>query len=141
MSGFVAGSRRLWYPVVAAIMTALVQQPLVWGAARIGAASWRAFDLTTVPPFGIPAVVSAICWGALWGASLIPLRRRWPAAGWSTRAALAALVSLATVVVYAAFAQWRHESLPEHPVLAATVGFGINAIWIAATDWLVSRSR
>jgi hypothetical protein len=122
-------------------MIVLLQQPLVWGAARIGAAPWRAFDLTGVPPFGIPAVVSAIWWGAVWGATLIPLRRRWPAAGWSSRATIATVTSLATVLVYAALAQRRHEPLPAHPVLAAIVGFGINAIWIAATDWLVSRRR
>jgi hypothetical protein len=125
----------------AALAVPLVQQPLVWFAAHVGLAPWRAFDLAAVPPFGIPALLIATLWGGAWGLLLAVVRRRWANPGWPTRLALCALISLATVLVYTLLFVARRDPLPPHPTLAAVVGLAINAAWLTLSDWIATSKR
>src|SRR5215218_10347817 len=44
-------------------------------AAGIGPAAW---NMAPVPPFGVPALLSAAFWGGLWGIALALVERRFP---------------------------------------------------------------
>ncbi|RJS91407.1 hypothetical protein [Salinisphaera sp. Q1T1-3] len=57
-------------------------QGMLWGLDRLDYLQARAWDLSPVPPFEIPAVISMACWGALWGVLLWLLIRRAEAAGY-----------------------------------------------------------
>ena len=61
-------TRRLLGSVAAAgVMILLVHQPLVWVLHANGVVPWLGFDRTPIGPFGVPSVVNAVFWGALWG--------------------------------------------------------------------------
>src|SRR5690554_7790613 len=47
---------------------------LLWLAGLIGGAPW---NMTAVPPFAIPKVISLAFWGGVWGLPVWWLIRRW----------------------------------------------------------------
>jgi hypothetical protein len=89
MLGFAAGA--LAVPVFHQAALALLH------AAGIGPAAW---NMAPVPPFGVPALISAAFWGGLWGIVLALVEPRFPrdAAYWL--AALAFGAVLPTLVVW-----------------------------------------
>jgi hypothetical protein len=118
---------------VAAIATLIVHQPLVWAAQRVAGTPWRAFDLTAIPPLGVPAVLSAIFWGALWG-PVIALAGRGSTPARHVRAGVA--IGIATTIVGALrIVLGPNIAMPttyaERLIVASIV---INAIWA----WSVS---
>ena len=90
MLGFAAGA--LAVPVFHQAALALLH------ATGIGPAAW---NMVPVPPFGVPALLSAAFWGGLWGIVLALVKPRLPRGGaayWL--AALAFGAVLPTLVVY-----------------------------------------
>ncbi len=67
MSGGSPSRRFLTSVAAAGVMILLVHQPLVWVLHANGVVPWLGFDLTPIGPFGVPSVVNAVFWGALWG--------------------------------------------------------------------------
>ena len=89
--GFAAGA--LAVPVFHQTALALLH------AAGVGPAAW---NMTAIPPFGVPALLSASFWGGLWGIVLALVEPRFPKGGaaayWLTALAFGAV--LPTLVVY-----------------------------------------
>ena len=123
-------------------MIPVVHQPLVWAMHRLGAAPWRAFDMSPVAPFGVPTVVNAIFWGALWGPVIL-----WagtPADGRTRRHLRAAIVTASlTMLVGAMLVRiGRGQPVPvAQRVTAVPAGLLINALWAGATSLLLVTRR
>jgi len=66
--GFVAG----------ALSTLIFHQSLWYVLNVVGVIPWErpAWPLDTIPPFGVPSLISKAFWGGLWGAILTPLLAR-----------------------------------------------------------------
>jgi hypothetical protein len=119
----------------AGLAIVLVHQPLVWLLHRVSLAPWPAFDLSPRPPFGVPALLSAVFWGALWGPVI-----DWLGQGHQqrrhARAAVGAAV-LTTLIGAALTASGRAIPIPpEDAVSALAASLAINGGWGAAASML-----
>ena len=128
--------RRLVRAIAAAALAVmLVHQPLVWVLQRLSLAPWHAFDLTPLPPLGVPALASAIFWGALWG-PVIEWLGRGARERRHRRAAVGAAV-LTTVVGAALTASGAAQPVPATDAVSAiAASLAINGSWGAATSML-----
>ena len=71
--------KRLLLGFVAGFLATIIFHQLAIAALHMaGIAPRPAWNMTPVPPFGVPSVVSLSFWGGIWGAIMIPLidRRR-----------------------------------------------------------------
>jgi hypothetical protein len=68
-------------PFIAGFISVLIFHQGVWAAfAAAGKTPFPAWSMTTVPPLGIPQVISAAFWGGIWGILMWAL---WPILGTS----------------------------------------------------------
>jgi hypothetical protein len=58
------------------VATLLFHQSLFWLLTLKGGAPYPPWDLTPVPPFGVPKIISLSFWAGVWGVVLWPLVRR-----------------------------------------------------------------
>ncbi len=136
-------SRLLSAGVAAAAAIILVHQPLIWILKAIGIVTWRSFDLTPLAPFGIPAIVSACFWGAVWGPLIVAVGSR-GATGRSHHFRAAIIGAVLTTAVGAALialgrgAQITGMSAPT----ALLASLAVNGVWSGATsvagEWIAS---
>jgi hypothetical protein len=126
--------------VVAVLTTAAVHQPLVALVRTVADTPWVAFDMRATAPFGVPAVLTAILFGGLWGIPLGTLARRWAVyRSGAIRAAL--VVAPATVLVGAALTLMRDDAIGEqHPLGLLAAALVINVMWGAVTAMLQRRA-
>ena len=73
---------------------------LLWLAGAIAAAPW---DMTSVPPLGVPKVISLAFWGGLWGLPVWWLIRRWRGVSHWLAALVAGAVGPTTVAMLVVF--------------------------------------
>ena len=55
------------------LATLLFHQPLMWMFHRAGLSPLPAYEMTRVPPFGVPSVISLSFWGGLWAVVMLHL--------------------------------------------------------------------
>lgn len=114
------------------LSTLTFHQGLLWLLANAGLRQATVWNMTPVPPFGVPAVVSLAFWGGLWGVLLWLLIRRALAAGYYVGAFI--LGAIGPTLVYLFVVQWlKGESMPAivDGLSLAGVGLGlaINGAW------------
>ncbi len=61
------------------------------------------YDLTAVPPLGIPVVISLAFWGGVWGAAIWPLLENAPGAAYWLRALLIGAIGPSAVALFVVF--------------------------------------
>lgn len=124
--------------VSAGLAILLVHQPLVWLFRQASLAPWQAFDLTPLAPWGIPALVSAVFWGAAWGPAIAWLSG---GAAQPRHARAAAGTALLTTAVGGALTVAGHGTpVPaDTAAIAAVSSLAINGAWAAATSMLTSK--
>jgi hypothetical protein len=119
----------------AGLAIVLVHQPLLWLLHRVSLAPWPAFDLSPRPPLGVPALVTAVFWGALWGPVI-----DWLGQGHQVRRHARAAVGAAVLTtLVGAVLTANGLALPVPPEDAASAlaaSLAINGGWGAATSML-----
>jgi hypothetical protein len=126
--GFVAG----------ALSVFIFHQLGFWFFNEIGVTKARLYNMTGVPPWGVPTIISAAFWGGLWGivaAFLVPkLPGAWGGVlGWVLFAAIIVTLVNWTVVQPIKSGQYRMPVMPilvVLPLVYALWGFGM---------WLIAR--
>jgi len=95
---------------------------LLWLAGLIGGAPW---NMTAVPPFAIPKVISLAFWGGVWGLPVWWLIRRWNG---STQWLAALLVGAAgpTAVAVLLVFPLKGMAVSNNIIL---IGLIVNAAW------------
>jgi hypothetical protein len=68
-----------------------------------GVVSLRPYDLETVPPLGIPAVISLAFWGGVWGAAIWPLLKNAAGPAYWVRALLIGAIGPSAVALFIVF--------------------------------------
>jgi hypothetical protein len=131
-------SRPLRGAAAAALLVPVLHQPLVALANRWGLAPWVAFDLTPVPPFGVPALVSAIAFGALWGIPLLAVTGRGDRRSPIRDLVAGGAIGMSSVVVGALLSVARGDAI-EHPLRPLFVAAIINVVWASAASFLARR--
>jgi hypothetical protein len=131
-------SRLLRGAAAAALLTPVLHQPMVALANRLGLAPWLAFDLTPVPPFGVPALASAIAFGALWGLPLVAVTERSARRSPIRYLVAGGAIGMSSVVAGALLSLARGNTV-EHPIRLLFVAAIINVVWATASSWLASR--
>jgi hypothetical protein len=116
--------------MVAGALVLLVHQPLVWLLHALGVVPWQAFDRAPIAPFGVPAVLNAMFWGALWAPLIGWLYRRTPRP-LPPHAFAACVTAMLTLGVGAVLVRLgRGAALPPDTRLKALAGgLLINAVW------------
>jgi hypothetical protein len=103
-------------------------------AAGIGPAAW---NMAPVPPFGVPALLSAAFWGGLWGIALALVEPRFPRGAGYWVAALLFGAVLPTLVVW--FVVLPIKGLPVGGGFAwpgIVIGPVVNGAWGVGTALL-----
>ena len=126
--------------VAAGLMIIAVHQPLIWLLHRSGLVPWHAFDATPTGPFGVPAVVNAVFWGAMWGPVISAL------CGLRSRSAIRHLragmgVGVLTTLVGGILLRFGHgvPIAANERVAAVVASVLINATWAWMTSLLIER--
>jgi hypothetical protein len=104
-------------------------------AAGIGPAAW---NMAPVPPFGVPALLSAAFWGGLWGIALALVEPRFPRGAGYWAAALLFGAVLPTLVVW--FVVLPIKGLPVGGGFAwpgIIIGPVVNGAWGVGTALLL----
>lgn len=126
--------------VVAGLMILAVHQPVIWLLHRTELVPWHAFEVTPTGPLGVPVVVNAVFWGAMWGPVINALRGMHARA--PTRHLLAGVgVGILTTIVGGILLRYGHGvAIPsEKRVAAACASVLINATWAGVTSLLIER--
>lgn len=132
----------LWIKAFVAgfLATLLFHQPVIGLFHALGAVPAPPYNMTPVPPLGVPQVVSLAFWGGLWGLPLWALIRICHGKRYWLRALLfgaAAPTAVAMLVVF---------PLKSLPVSTQTVigGLIVNGAWgigVAIIMWLIHRRQ
>jgi hypothetical protein len=136
-------SRLLSAGVAAAVAIILVHQPLIWILKSVGIVTWRAFDFTPLAPFGVPAIVSACLWGAVWGPLIVAVGSRdADKQSHHLRAAIiGAMLTSAVGAALIALGRGAHITGMSAPT-ALLASLVINGVWSGATsvagEWIAS---
>jgi hypothetical protein len=111
------------------VSTLTFHQGLLWFFHHNGMVNATPWNLTPVPPLGVPAVVSLAFWGGLWGIIIWLLIRRALAAGYYVGAII--LGAIGPTVVAFTLVPWL-----EHHAVAAdinphtiTIALALNGAW------------
>jgi hypothetical protein len=108
--------------------TIFFHQPVVWIFHALGVSPRAPFDMTPVPPFGIPAVISLAFWGGIWGIIMIPAlsRIRSEALWWIAAILFGAIFP--TLVAGLIVAPLKHITMPRTAAMAL-FGLTVNGVW------------
>jgi len=109
--------------------TICFHQPTVWLLGTLfGLGAVKPFNMTPVPPFGVPAVVSLAFWGGIWGIIMIPAisRIRSEAMWWIAAILFGAI--LPTLVAGLVVAPLKHINMPKTPQMVM-FGLLVNGAW------------
>ncbi len=120
---------------LAGVITILtVHQPLILAVHGAGLAPWRAYDLSPVAPFGLPALASASFWGAIWTVGIARLVR--PPSGLPRHLRFAVAGGVLTTAVGAILAAaGRGAPLTGmSPASAALTSLVVNGLWAYAAS-------
>jgi hypothetical protein len=100
----------------------------------------KPYNLTPVPPFGVPRVVSLAFWGGVWAIALVLAEKpmaRFPAGYWIAATAFGAIVP--TVFSWLVIAPLRGQPLGYGFQLARTLsGLIVNGLWGLGTGVLLT---
>jgi hypothetical protein len=132
--------RKLSVDALAGIVTILtVHQPLILVLKRAGFVTWQAFDVDAVAPFGIPAIVSACLWGAIWTLAIVRVSRASDGSARHLRAAI--LGGVLTTAVGAILILFGHGTpiTGMSPAVAAICSLCVNGVWSGAASWTAAR--
>jgi hypothetical protein len=89
---------------IAGFVSTLVFHQGVLGLFYLGGAFPRApYDMTAVPPLGIPAVISLAFWGGVWGAAIWPLLKDLAGAAYWVRAIMIGAIGPSAVALFIVF--------------------------------------
>lgn len=89
---------------IAGFVSTLVFHQGVLGLFYLGGAFPRApYDMTAVPPLGIPAVISLAFWGGVWGAAIWPLLKDLAGAAYWVRAIVIGAIGPSAVALFIVF--------------------------------------
>jgi hypothetical protein len=126
--------------VSAGVITILcVHQPLILLLQRAGLVTWQAFNGDRVAPFGIPALLSACLWGAVWTLFLSRATRGLTGTPRYLRAATLGGV-LTTVIGALLIALGRGTPMTGmSPAVAAVCSLCVNGVWSGAASRTAAR--
>lgn len=105
----------------------------------VGFTSYAAWDMTSVPPLGVPALASHAFWGGVWGLVFVllePRLPRRPVAYWISVAAFGG-VALTAVAVAVVLPIKGRPPVVDPPAAALTMGLLVNATWGVVTALFV----
>lgn len=86
---------------IAGFVSTLVFHQGVLGLFYLGGAFPRApYDMTTVPPLGVPAVISLAFWGGVWGVAIWPLLKGLGGAAYWVRAVVIGAIGPSAVALF-----------------------------------------
>ena len=115
--------------------TIFFHQPALWLLHRAGMTPRGPYNMTPVPPFGVPSVISLAFWGGVWGILMIPaLSRIKSDALWYVAAILFGAV-VPTLVAGLVVAPLKHQPIP-HSLSMFTLGLIVNGEWGLGTALL-----
>jgi len=115
--------------------TIFFHQPTLWLLHVAGMTPRSPYNMTPVPPFGVPSVISLAFWGGVWGIILIPVISRIKNDGlWYLAAAVIGAIA-PTLVAGLLIAPLKHQPMPKS-ISAMLIGFIVNAAWGLGTALL-----
>ena len=115
------------------VSTLTFHQGLLWVFITAGVVpGGTPWNMTAVPPFDVPSVISLAFWGGLWGMLLWLLIRRALAAGYYVGAII--LGAIGPTLVYLFIVQWlKGQSMTEIfdglSIARVGVGLALNGCW------------
>jgi hypothetical protein len=109
------------------LATLLFHQPVLWIFHSLHVIDRAPYNMTPVPPLGVPAVISLAFWGGVWGVIMIPLIAKARGAGWWI-AAIAFGAVFPTLVAGLVIAPLKHQALP-HSGAMVLLGLTVNGAW------------
>jgi hypothetical protein len=122
--------KRVLLSFVAGFLATLVlHQPVLWLLHNAGIAPFAPWNMTAVPPFGVPSVLSLSFWGGVWGIIMIPAiaRIRSDGAYFLTAAIFGAI--LPTLVAALVSAPLHGKPIPKASAHMLITGLSVNAAW------------
>ena len=136
--------KRILLAFVAGFLATLIfHQPVLWLFHAAGVIPRAPYNMSPVPPLGVPSVISLSFWGGVWGIIMIPIisRIRNEAAYWITAIIFGAIFP--TVVAAFVVAPLKHQPMTRTPAMAL-LGLSVNGAWGLGTAIfyrLFARSR
>jgi hypothetical protein len=123
--------KRLLLAFLAGFLATLVfHQSALWLLHALHKTERLPWAMKSVPPFGVPAVISLAFWGGVWGAIMIPLIAKARGAAWWLTATVFGAV-FPTLVAAFVIAPLRGQNLAAggHAGALLIVGLSVNAAW------------
>jgi len=108
--------------------TLFFHQPVLWILHRAGMTPRAPYNMTPVPPFGVPSVISLAFWGGVWGIIMIPALSRIKNDGLWYLAAIVFGAIAPTLVAGLVVAPLKHQPIP-HSLSMFTLGLLVNGAW------------
>lgn len=109
------------------VATLVFHQPVFAAFHSAGVIDRKPYDLTPVPPLGVPSVISLSFWGGLWGMVMIPIIGRTSGWMWWVAAGVFGAI-LPTIVAAVVVAPLKKIKMPRTPAMAI-LGLAVNAAW------------
>ena len=119
------------------IATVTFHQGVLWILKAMAIAPRAPWNMTPVPPFGVPSVISLAFWGGVWGALMIPVIDKQRGAKFFVAAAVFGAI-LPTLVAWFLVAPlkgqpvaagWKPTAMMIGPIVNAAWGLGTAAIY------------
>ena len=128
LTGFVAGF----------VATLTFHQLAIWLLWGIGLAPFSPYNMTAVPPMGVPAVISLAFWGGVWGIIFTGLYGWFPKGNsfWVTAFLFGAILPSLTALLVVLPLKGRPMGGGWHLNVLATM-FIVNGIWGLTTGALI----
>ena len=119
------------------IATLSFHQAALWALKTMALAPRAPWNMTPVPPFGVPSVVSLAFWGGVWGALMIPVIDKKRGGAFYAAATIFGAV-LPTLIAWFLVAPlkgqpvaggWKPNAMMIGPIVNAAWGFGTAVIY------------